>query len=150
MESTLGYYEVTAMRVLPLAILLASASLVACATARMSEPEKLALYSSHAGAPVKHIRYTPPIGWDKVDGNHLLLTLRPTEAWLLRLPPACLDWIAGPTVSISNHAGFISAGFDRVIGSTPTTPMSCRIEEIRPVDVVAVRVARDAMQASRR
>jgi hypothetical protein len=148
MNCPLGH-EVTDMRILPLAILVASASLAACATTRLSEPEKLALYSSHAGAPVKNIRYTSPISWDKVDGSHLLLTLRPNEAWLFRLPPTCLDWIGtGPTISISNQAGFVSAGFDRVTGSAPGISMSCKIEEIRPVDVAAVRVARDAMEAS--
>ncbi len=130
------------MRVLPLAILIASASLVACATTRMSEPEKLALYSSHAGAPVKQIRYTTPIGWDKVDDDHLLLTTRPREAWLMRVSGPCLDWGSGkPVIHISSQAGYVSTGFDRV--TVPGVPVSCRIEEIRPVDVAAVRAAQD-------
>jgi uncharacterized protein DUF6491 len=137
--------EVSVMRQFPL-LLVAALSLAACATTRMSEPEKLALYSGHAGAPVKSIRYTNPISWDKVDDNHLLLTLRPREVWLLRVSGPCLDWgSASPTISISNQAGIVSAGFDRI--TTPGVPASCRIEEIRPVDIAGVRAATDAMAA---
>lgn len=136
------------MRALPLA-LLAGLLLSACATTRMGAPEKLALYTSHAGAPVKSIPYRTPIGWDKIDGSHLLITIRPTEAWLFQLAPNCFDWVgSGPSISITNHAGFVSAKFDHVIGNLPGNRMRCRIEEIRPVDLAAVRLARDAMEAS--
>jgi hypothetical protein len=135
------------MRILPLAILAASL-LAACATTRMSEPEKLALYTGHAGTPVRSIVYTTPISWEKIDGSHLLLTTRPNQAWLLRLPPNCLHWVgSGPAIAISSQAGFVSAGFDRVTSSAPGAPVTCRIEEIRPVDVAAVRASRRAMAA---
>ncbi|HJX86803.1 MAG TPA: DUF6491 family protein [Gemmatimonadales bacterium] len=135
------------MRSLPFAILFASLSLAACAsTGRMSESDKLALYSSHAGAPVRDIRYYSPIGWDKVDDQHLLLTMRPTEVWLIRVSGPCLDWGgASPTIQVSTQSGRLSAKFDRI--STPQTPVSCRVEEIRPVDVAAVRASQRAMAA---
>lgn len=132
------------MRTLPFAILIAAASLAACATTRMGEPEKLALYSSHAGAPLKTVRYSTPVGWDKVDDTHLLLTMRPREVYLLKISGPCLDWGAEqPTIHISSQAGIVSAKFDRI--TTPGVPVSCRIDEIRPVDIVAVRAAQDAM-----
>ena len=135
----------------PLALLAATVLLAACATTRMSEPEKLALYTSHAGAPVKSIVYRTPIGWDKIDGSHLLITIRPTEGWMFTLAPNCFDWVGpGPSISITNHAGFVSAKFDHVTSNAPGGPMRCRIEEIRPVDLAAVRSVRNAMEASSR
>ena len=137
------------MRSLPFAVLFASLALAACAsTGRMSDSDKLALYSSHAGAPVRDIRYNTPIGWDKIDDQHLLLTTRPTEAWLLRISGPCMDWAgASPTIVISPvTGGRLSAKFDRI--HTAESPVSCRIEEIRPVDVAAVRASREAMAAN--
>jgi hypothetical protein len=136
------------MRTLPLVLLISSVALSsACASTRMNDVDRLALYSGHAGAPVKSIRYSTPIGWEKIDDNHLLLTTRPREAWLMRVAGPCLDWGgSAPTIAISSQAGVVSAGFDRI--STPETPVSCRIEEIRPVDVAAVRAARDGMASA--
>ena len=137
------------MRSLPFAVLFASLTLAACAsTGRMSDSDKLALYSSHAGAPVRDIRYNTPLGWDRIDDQHLLLTMRPTQVWLLRVSGPCLDWgSASPTILISPvSSGLLSAKFDRI--STPQTPVSCRIEEIRPVDVAAVRASQQAMAAN--
>jgi hypothetical protein len=95
---------------------------------------------------VRDIRYYSPIGWDKVDDQHLLLTMRPTEVWLIRVSGPCLDWGgASPTIMVSTQTGRLSAKFDRI--STPQTPVSCRVEEIRPVDVAAVRASQRAMAA---
>ena len=138
------------MRSLPFAILFASLSLAACAsTGRMSESDKLALYSSHAGAPVRDIRYYTPIGWDKIDGQHLLLTMRPTEVWLLRLSGPCLDWGgSSPTILLNRLTDSrLSVNFDRISTPGVASPVSCRIEEIRPVDVAAVRASQRAMAA---
>ena len=127
--------------------LVAASVLAGCATTGLSESERLALYSAHAGAPVNDIRYSNPIGWDKVDGEHLLLTMRPSEVWLLRISGPCLDWSgASPTIIIDNNMNRLTAKFDRI--SVPGSPASCRIEEIRPVDVAAVREERDAMAAA--
>ena len=143
----LGYHRRMSRFQFALAALLLS--LAACAsTGHMSDSDKLALYSSHAGAPVRDIRYNTPIGWDKIDDQHLLLTIRPTEAWLLRISGPCMDWAgATPTIVISPVAGGrLSAKFDRI--HTPESPVSCRIEEIRPVDVAAVRASQQAMAAN--
>jgi len=134
-----------------LAVFLLAGTLGACATTdNLSEQQKLALYSSHAGAPVQKIRYRTPINWEKVDDSHLVLQLRPTESWLLSLSGPCLDWASAvPTIVIDNRDQQLTAGFDTITfgsASTPGAPMSCRIEEIRPVDLDAVRAERRAMR----
>ena len=129
------------MRIAIVALLAASVLGGCASTPRMSDAQRLALYSAHAGAPVRDIRYTDPISWEKIDDHHMLLTMRPSEAWLLRIGGPCLSWGgSSPTIIIDNSLNQLSAGFDNI--SVPGLSAKCRIEEIRPVDVAAVRAAR--------
>jgi len=132
-----------------LAVFLLAGTLGACATNNLSDQQKLALYSNHAGAPVGEILYRTPIGWEKVDSNHLLLQLRPNESWLLRLSGPCLDWASSvPTIMIDHNDMQLTAGLDTITFNTTgrtVAPLSCRVEEIRPVDLEGVRADRDRM-----
>ncbi|GHB98682.1 DUF6491 family protein [Thermomonas carbonis] len=126
--------------------LLAVASLSACATNRISDTDRLALYEAHAGEPVKQIRNHNAMGWDRIDDQHVVLSMRPTESWLLRVSGPCLDWGSGsPVLRLSSSGAYVMAKFDRIL--TDGSPVSCRIEEIRPVDVKAMRAAQDAATA---
>jgi Family of unknown function (DUF6491) len=126
--------------------MLAVLGLAACATNRISDTDRLAIYEAHSGAPVKQIRYYSAMGWDRIDGEHVLLNMRPNETWLLKLSGPCLDWGGGsPTLSLSSQSGWVMVKFDKV--SVHGSPVTCRIEEIRPVDVKAVRAAEDARRA---
>ena len=123
------------------AVILFAAGLAACATPRMSEANRLALYQAHAGPPVKQFHYFGrAMGWDRVDDEHVVLDARPRESWLLRVSGPCLDWGSGsPTLGLTSRNGLVSARFDQVL--VEGSPMGCRIEEIRPVDARAVRHA---------
>ncbi len=80
------------------------------------------------------------MGWDRIDGEHVLLNMRPKESWLLTLSGNCLDWGTGsPFLAVNSQTGWLITKFDsiKVAGS----PVNCRIKEIRPVDMQAVRVA---------
>ena len=126
--------------------MLAALGLAACATNRISETDRLAIYDAHSGAPVKQIRYYNAMGWDRIDDQHVLLNMRPSETWLLKVSGPCLDWgSASPVLRLSSTGPYVMAKFDRVL--TAGSPVSCRIEEIRPVDVKAVRAAEDARRA---
>lgn len=123
--------------------LLAALSLVACATNRPSEADRLSMIQAQSGAPVKQIRYFNAMGWDRVDDDHVLLSMRPSETWLIKVSGPCLDWGSGsPVMTLSSNGGYVHAKFDRI--NTVGSPMSCRIEEIRPVDTKALRAAEDA------
>ena len=114
--------------------------LAGCMTDGPTRAEKLANYKANAGEPVDKIRYFSLLGWDKLDDDHIVVTTRPSEQYLMRLSGPCLDFAGGaPVIAISSQAGWVSAKFDRVTASG--SPMSCRIEEIRPVDVRAMRAA---------
>lgn len=125
--------------------LLCTVATGACqATGGMKDSERLALYDAHSGPAVKDFRYFDPIGYEEVDDNHIVVRTRPTEEWLLRLSGPCLRLGTGSNavIGITSTAGRVMAGFDRVtVGGAPAT---CRIEEIRQVDLKALRTARDA------
>jgi hypothetical protein len=142
--------EVIAMRTAH--FLLPAASLVllaatACATTRMSDGQKLALYQGQAGAPVRAIRYVDPIGWQRIDDHHLVLDVRPRESWLITMSGPCLDWgRSDQVISVSHGGGFVNAGLDSV--DFLRSQISCKITELRPVDPAAIRAARDALAAN--
>lgn len=126
--------------------LLATAALIAgCVSGGQTREERLAGLQAHAGAPLKHVRYYNPIGWEEVDDEHILLTMRPREVYLMRLSGPCLDFDGGsPVLVVSSTAGFVASGFDRV--SVGPSNLSCRIEEIRPVDMAGLRAAQAEVQ----
>ena len=124
-------------------LLSGSLLLAGCMTGGPTRAESLAAYQAHAGEPVRQIRYLNPIGWDKIDDEHIVVTMRPREQYLMRLSGSCFDFSSSvPTIAISSQAGWVSAKFDRV--TMAGSPLSCRIEEIRPVDVRAMRAASQA------
>ena len=122
--------------------------LAGCATSHyQTDVQRLEAYQAFAGEPVRKIPYFNPIGWEEIDDQHILVTTRPKEAWLMRLSGPCLDYGFGsPVLMISSQAGYVSSGFDRV--TTGGSRISCRIEEIRPVDTMAMRAAGRAAQVS--
>jgi hypothetical protein len=125
--------------------LVAVLGLSAC-TGRMTDADRFAMYDANAGAPVKQIRYYSAMGWDRIDDQHVLLSMRPSETWLLRVSGPCLDWGgASPTLRLSSTGPYVMAKFDRIL--TDGSPVSCRIEEIRPVDTKAIRAAETAYRA---
>ena len=125
--------------------MIAVLGLGACATNRLSDTDRLAMYDAHAGAPVKQIRFYNAMGWDRIDDEHVLLSMRPSETWMLKVSGPCLDWgSASPTLRLSSTGPYVMAKFDRIL--TQGSPVSCRIEEIRPIDIKGLRAARDAMQ----
>jgi hypothetical protein len=126
--------------------LLALASLTACATNRMSDTDRLAMYRANAGEPVKQIRYYNAMGWDRVDGQHVVLSMRPKESWLVKISGPCLDLATGaPTLRLSTTGPYVTPRLDSIL--TEGSPLSCRIEEIRPINVAGLRAAQDSASA---
>src|SRR4249919_336584 len=118
-------------------------SLAACASS-MPRAERLALYQAHAGEPMQKIPYFSPQGWEEVDENHILLTMRPSEVYLMKLNAPCLDYDNGKaTMLITNTAGYVQEKFDRVsFGSG----MNYRIEETQMFTLSLPRAVRGALR----
>ncbi len=128
-----------------LVAIFAAWGVAACATGRLSDADRLALYQQHAGAPVNQIRYLTPIGWDRIDDQHVVLQMRPNESWLLRLSGPCLQWSNGsPFLGLSSFSGMSLSRLDKVIA--PGSQLSCLIQEIRPLDVKALRAGEKALR----
>ena len=134
-----------------LTLLAAVTSLGACATGpRQTDAERLDMYRSHAGEPVKHFQYFGTLnGWTPLGDTALSVWTKPSQAYLLELTGACPDLDYAPSISVTQHMGRVSARFDDVIplgGGTGTLRMPCRIETIRPLDVKALRASEKEMR----
>ncbi len=130
-------------------VLLSSAvvafGLASCASYNLSDSERLALYEAHAGAPVQRINYVTPMGWIRVDDQHVAIDMRPRERWLMTVTGPCLSLGDGASsLRLSPSGAMVVSKFDQIHVSG--SPMSCRIEEIRPVDVQAFRAAEKALR----
>lgn len=124
-------------------VVAAMLALAACASRGSTDANRLAMIEAHAGAPVKQIRNYNAMGWDRVDDAHVLLSMRPSETWLLRVSGPCLDWGSGaPVLGLTSQGPYVMAKLDRILING--SPVSCRIEEIRPVDTKALRAAESA------
>jgi hypothetical protein len=119
--------------------------LTACAAFgdRISDDERLEIYRSHAGEPVKNFQYFGRLnGWTPLGDSALAVWSRPNEAYLLELSGRCPDLDFASAISVSNQAGRVYARFDKVqaIGAS-SIPIPCQIAEIRPLDEKGIKQA---------
>ena len=133
------------MRMFSAALALAAASLAACATdPAKRDADNLALYSAHAGAPVREFRYFGSISsWTPLGDEALVVWTRPSEAWLLDLSGPCSDLEYAPAIGLTHTFNTVSARFDKVlVHGRSNIQMPCQIAQIRPLDVKALKQAR--------
>ena len=125
--------------------LVAAVTLGACATGGSSlrDSERLAMYRESAGAPVDSFHYFGSIdGWTPLGDSALVLRTRPRQAYLLELMGTCPDLDFAHAITVSNQLGRVHARFDTVtVLGHGRFAIPCRIQQIRPVDVSAVRQA---------
>lgn len=123
--------------------LLATAMLSACATTGMSDADKLAMYRDHAGTPVGSFNYFGRInGWTSLGDSAIAVWTKPSEAWLLDLAGPCPDIEYTPVIGVTSQFNRVSAKFDKVIArGSGSMDIPCRIDEIRPLDVKAIKQA---------
>ena len=123
---------------------LSALAMAGCASApREPDTATLLRYEAFAGKPMSSIAYSSTTaassGFSVVDDEHVLLTTRPNEAYLIMVSGPCLSYERGsPSLMVTSNMGRIQSGFDR-IGSLVQPGLTCIIQEIRPVDVRAMR-----------
>jgi len=120
-----------------------AALLAGCASQRLPDAERYALYADHAGAGVDHFQYFGRLnGWTPLGTEALVVWTRPSEAWLLDLAAHCEDLQYAPAIGLTSTLNQVSARLDRVIvSSRGAITFPCRIRQIRPLDVAAIRAA---------
>ena len=135
------------LRISHTAAFAAALVLAGCASS-MPRAERLAMYEANASEPLTQVTYFSPTAWEEIDDDHVLITMRPREQYLMRLSGPCLDYDNGAATMFftSQIGGFIQPKFDRV--TFTGSPISCRIEEIRGINVDGVRAAMDAYKAA--
>lgn len=126
------------------AALLAVLALAACGTfPRTTDAEKYALYDAHAGEAVNHFRYFGSInGWTPLGDSALAVWTRPSEAWLLDLSGRCQDLTSTSAIGLTSNMSRVNARFDKVlVRSRASVSIPCHIQQIRPLDIKAIRAA---------
>lgn len=130
---------------------LALALLAGCASdPARRDADNLALYREHAGAPVDGFTYLGRFdSWTPLGSEALVVWTTPTRAWLLDVHGPCSELPFARAIKLSSSTGRVSARFDDVtpIGSGMHS-IPCRIREIRPIDVPALREARRQARAA--
>ncbi|MDI9240699.1 DUF6491 family protein [Lysobacter sp. LF1] len=134
---------------------LATFVLGGCASDRLTDADRLALYRAHAGAPVPSFQYFGQLdGWTPLGNTALAVWTRPSQVYLLELQATCTDLDFANAISVTNQFGRVYSRFDKVLvlGSA-VRHVPCWIREIRPIDVKALRAAeqekRQAQMAER-
>ena len=127
-------------------------ALSACATgAKLDDGERLALYQSHSGAPVDSFNYFGRInGWTPLGDSALVVWTKPNEAWLLNLTGPCQDLEYTPAIGLTSSMSRVYARFDKVLVNSPgSMNIPCHIQQIRPLDVKAVRASEQELREAK-
>lgn len=121
--------------------------LSACATtATLSDHQRLDIHRAHAGAPVNSFHNLGTLyNWTPLGDSALAVWTRRNQAYLLELGGRCPGLEYGRTISFSGQGGAVYAGMDSVvILDRGTTNFPCRIAEILPLDIKALKKDEDA------
>jgi len=120
-----------------LGLLLAGA---AQAQTRERQQEALEKYLPYAGAPVESFQFWNLTQWELVGPEKVVVWPRLQEAYLLTVDAPCseLEWAKAIAVTSSVHR--VTVRFDSVKAGRDT----CRINEIRPIDIKRLRAERKA------
>lgn len=139
----------------PILALVAAVAMGGCASGRIGDADRLALYRANAGAPVPNFQYFGRLdGWTPLGNTALAVWTRPSEVYLLELGGPCQDLDFANAITVTNQFGRVYSRFDKVIVlGRAVNQVPCWIREIRPVDAKALRAAeqekREAQMAER-
>ncbi|MFT3808065.1 DUF6491 family protein [Arenimonas sp.] len=105
-----------------------------------ADAKKRVNYADYAGEPVSKFRYSQLYNWQRSDNRSMVVWTKPSEAYLLTFANDCSQMSGRYQIQIGGVAsigGFVRAGDDVLIPGQ----MSCRIAEIRPIDLVRLKKA---------
>ena len=134
------------MRQVLIAVLLGAVGLSACAGPgpREREAVRLAEYEQFAGAPVDEFHFWRMDRWESLGPLTVAIWSEPGKAWLIRVRKPCPGLEFAQIVGVSSTLNRVNRNFDTV----NFEGMRCRIAELRPIDVKAMRAARREQAAN--
>ena len=141
------------MKQIALLALLVVATSAGCATGGAERSaQRLELIEQNSSAPVPSVRLTQMHSWESLGDEHLLLWSTPRNAYLLTVDGFCTGLSGAFNITLDYMAPTLSARFDHVLVQDPgmAGPLKCQIQEIRTVDVKALKVAEREARAARK
>lgn len=116
--------------------------LAGCASPGPAEREarRLALISDVAGEPVESFHFWRLDRWESLGREHVMVWTRLDRAFLLRIDRPCPGLQFATTIGLSSSGQRVYQRFDAVLFEG----QRCRIAEIRPVDIKALKAAEKA------
>ncbi|WP_407352021.1 DUF6491 family protein [Luteimonas sp. R10] len=136
-----------------MSLLLGSILVLSACASTPTDAQRLEVYRSNAGEPVRDFRFFGRLsGWTPLGDDALVVWTRPNEAYLLELMGPCQDLDFASAIGLTSFSGQVSARFDEVIvygGGPGVGRIPCRIQEIRPVDVKAAKVAQQELREAK-
>lgn len=121
-------------------------ALTACASTGPGErmSQRLALYEGVAQEPVKSFHFWQMHRWEPLGREHLVVWTRLDTAYLIAVQPPCSGLDFTQAVGLSSTQNRVFSKFDDVRFEN----QRCRIAEIRPIDVAALKLAEKAGNGS--
>ena len=120
-------------------LLLAMPLLAVGAGARERMAEKESEAANHAGEPVKSFRFLRMDHFEILGSNSILVWTRVNQAYLLTVDEPCFGLEFATAVGLSSSMNTVYRRHDDVVFKD----QRCAIAEIRPVDVKALKAARN-------
>jgi len=125
-----------------LAVAVGFVLLASCASStHQSDQERRAQYAAYAGPPIQQFTWLGHFdGWEPLAQTDLVVFTTPSDAYLLKVWPACdlrfaFNGRGAETIGVTSTGGTVSAGLDSIIEhSTAVGRTVCPISEIRKVD----------------
>lgn len=119
-------------------------ALPATAQTRERQKESLEGYLPYAGEPVDRFQFWGLKQWELVDTDKVVVWPRLNQAFLLTVDRPCSELEWAQAISVTSTTNTVSRGFDSVKAGRDT----CRINEIRPIDIRKYRAGRDRAKKS--
>ncbi|MEO8160073.1 MAG: DUF6491 family protein [Arenimonas sp.] len=121
-----------------LIVLLAGLALAGSASCASAGGRTRIDYAAYAGDSVKEITYFQLYNWQRSTDKSVVLWTKPSAAYMLTLEHTC-DSLRGSRVTIevggvAAIAGRLRTGDDLIVG-----PIKCRVSDIRPIDLAAIK-----------
>ena len=123
------------MKTLALLVLALAAALPAAAKHGHTD------YAAYAGTPISEFRFTQLYNWQRIGDKSMVLWTKPSTAYLLTLANQCDALDSRVTLQVGGVDGVqgrLQAGTgDVIIGQ-----LHCSVQQIQPIDLVALRAAK--------
>lgn len=118
---------------------------VACAAnIRQQASELTAAYIGAAGPAIPEFRNSRGLySWQPLSDQELVVYTQPRTAYLLSVS-FCPDLGSASAISLTSRLGWVTSGLDSV--RSDNVRSACRIQQIRPVDLVKFEALRAAQR----